>query len=46
MKNKPTKSDIVLGVIGIIVVIALVGVSIWAAFNGSSNYASDYDFIY
>ena len=43
MKNKLTKSDVVFGVIGIIVVIALIGVSIWAAFNG---HTSDYNFMY
>jgi len=46
MKNKLTKSDIVFGVIGIIVVIALIGVSIWAAFNGDLNHTSDYNFMY
>jgi hypothetical protein len=46
MKNKLTKSDIIFGVIGIIVVIALIGVSIWAAFNGDLNHTSDYNFMY
>ena len=46
MNNKLTKSDIVFGVIGIIVVIALIGASIWAAFNGDLNHTSDYNFMY
>ena len=46
MEDERTKSDIVMGVIGIIVVIALIGVSIWAAFNGDLNHTSDYNFMY
>jgi len=47
MENKLTKSEIVLGIIGIIVVISLVGVSIWAAFNSDPNSTpAYYDFIY
>jgi len=47
MKNKPTKSEIVLGIIGIIVIISLVGVSIWATFNSDPNSTPVYyDFIY
>jgi hypothetical protein len=47
MENKPTKSDIVLGIIGIIIVISLIGVSIWAAFNSDPNSTpAYYDFVY
>ena len=47
MEDERTKLDIVLGVIGIIVVISLIGVSIWAAFNADPNSTSThYDFIY
>jgi len=47
MEDEQTKLDIVLGVIGIIVVISLIGVSIWAAFNADPNSTSThYDFIY
>lgn len=47
MENKPTKSEIVLGIIGIIIIISLIGVSVWAAFNSDPNSTpAHYDFIY
>jgi hypothetical protein len=46
MEDERTKSDIVMGVIGIIVVIFLIGVSIWAAFNADLSTSTHYDFIY
>jgi hypothetical protein len=46
MEDERTKSDIVLGVIGIIAVIFLIGVSIWAAFNADPSISTHYDFIY